>query len=110
MTGEDIRRGMAAAVDGRANAARDLLAGRTNPGVFLQAEAHVRLWRRRLERFRLESYVRFNGAQLSLADAEDLESAYETLSQLNYANGHVTSALRAVIDEGYLLPFDEDWT
>lgn len=110
MTGEDIRRGMVAAVGGRANAAGDLLAGRTNPGVFLQAEAHVRLWRRRLERFRLESYVRFNGEQLSLADAEDLESAYETLSQLHYENAPVVGALREVIAEGYRLPFDEDWT
>ncbi len=110
MTGEDIRRGIADAVGGRANGAKALLAGETNPGVFLQAEAHVRAWRRKLERFRLESHVRFNGEQMCLADAEDLELAYERLAQLGYRNDPVAASLRGVIEEGYRLPFDEDWT
>lgn len=109
-TGEGIRKAMADAIKARGFVASELLAGRTTPIEYLLTESRVRVARRNLERFRLESFVRFNGSQMTLADAEDLESAYETLAQLGYNNPRVVDTLRDVIEAGYRLPFDEDWT
>jgi len=109
-TGEGIRKALADAVKSRGRVATELLARRTTPDEYLLIEGCVRAARRNLERFRLESYVRFNGCQMTLADAEDMESAYETLAQLGYTNPRVVDTLRDVIEAGYRLPFDEDWT
>lgn len=109
MTGNEILERMTKAVDDRSSAVDRLLKGAAAPAGFLDADREVSAWRRKLERFRLESHVRFNGEQMTLASAEDLLLAYETLSQLNYENGLVLDALRKVVEEGYRLPYD-DWT
>lgn len=108
MTGNDIVKQMAACVKDRAYVAEKLLRDMTNPEAYLEYEGRVRQHRRRLERFRSEAHVRFNGVQMSLADAEDLESAYETLEQLGFRNPIVVEELREIIIEGYKLPADED--
>lgn len=108
MTGNDILKGMVRAVKARGAIAHALLDGRGAPDSYLEAEAHVRMWRRSLERFRLEAHVRFDEKQMTLADAEDLESAYETLEQLGYRNARVVETLRDVIRAGYELPYVED--
>lgn len=110
MTGREIQQRMAEAVRIRAEVATRLLSAEAIPDEYLRAEAVVRAERRKLERFKLEAHVRFNGAQMTLADAEDLESAHATLSALGYRNASVGDGLRKVIVEGYRLPYDDDWT
>lgn len=106
MNGQNICASMGNAVKERGRVAIALVSGEASPAEYLEAEADVRKWRRALERFRLESYVRFNGEQMPLADAEDLESAYETLEHLGFTNARVVETLRGVIEEGYKLPYD----
>jgi len=107
VTGKDLLETLVALVDARAADTGALLGRMALQDRFLQHEEKIRATRRRLDRFRLEAHVRWEGKQMSLADAEDLLHAYGQLVALGCACD--VEGLEEVVARGYALPADEDW-
>jgi hypothetical protein len=105
--GKDLLDEMVDRINDRAEAVTEALGTPSLRDVFLDHDARVRPLRRRLDRFRLEAHVRWEGKQMSLADAEDLLHAYGTLIGMGVACD--VEGLQGVIERGYFLPADEEW-
>lgn len=106
MTGYDILEKIAFYIHDRGSVYGEVLAERLPSAEYLAAEAKVMRFRRLLERFKLEAHVRVDGVQVSLADAEDMESAYATLAADGL--GPARNDLRPIIEAAYKLPLDDD--